>query len=85
MNGFANGLMILFNWNVKDLEGLSNIKKKSKMQGTLEIGVLTDDLIVILQGKDLQAVINFNEVWTDETYLDAEGTGNVGKSVLCNL
>ena len=32
------------------------------MQGTLEIGVLTDDLIVILQGKDLQAVINFNEV-----------------------
>ena len=44
-----------------------------------------DNLILILWGKDLQAVINGNEAETDETGLEAEGKDNGEKSALCNL
>ena len=43
------------------------------------------DLILILRGKGLQAVINANEAEMDETSLEAEGKGNGGKSALFNL
>ena len=44
-----------------------------------------DNLILILWGKDLQAVINGNEAKTDETGLEAERKDNGEKSALCNL
>ena len=44
-----------------------------------------DNLILILWGKDLQAVINGNEAETDETGLEAERKDNGEKSALCNL
>ena len=46
------------------------------MQGTLEIGVfvaIANDLILKLQGKGLQAVINGNEVEMDETGVEVAG------------
>ena len=61
------------------------------MRGTLEVGVLVaiasdlDDLILILLGKGFLAVVNCNEANMDETFLEAEGKGNRGKSVLFNL
>ena len=61
------------------------------MPETLEVRVLvamanySDDLILILRGKGLQAVINSNEVETDKTLLETEGEGNGGKSALFNL
>ena len=67
---------------VSDLEGFIIIlgKKLSfKMRGTLEIGVfvaIANDLVLILRGKSLQAVINDNEVEMDETGLEAERKGN---------
>ena len=62
-----------------------------KKQRTLEVGVLVaiaydlDDLILILRGKGLLAVINNNEAETDGTFLEAEGKGNEEKSALFNL
>ena len=44
-----------------------------------------DNLILILWGKDLQAVINGNEAEADETGLEAGGKDNGEKSALCNL
>ena len=76
---------------IGNLEGLSiSLGKKlfCKMQGTLEIGVfvaIANDLILILRGKGLQAVIDGNEAEMDETGLEAEGKGNGGKSALFNL
>ena len=58
------------------------------MRGTLEINVfvaIANDLILILRGKGLQAVIDGNEAEMDETGLEAEGKGNGGKSALFNL
>ena len=58
------------------------------MRGTLEIGVfvaIANELVLILRGKGLQAVINVNEAEMDETGLEAEGKGNGGKSTLFNL
>ena len=48
------------------------------MRGTLEIGVfvaIANDLVLILRGKGLQAVINVNEAEMDETGVEAEGKG----------
>ena len=45
------------------------------MQETLEIGVfvvIANELILILRGKGLEAVINSNEAEIDETGLEAE-------------
>ena len=76
---------------IGDYEGLSiSLAKKSfcEMRGTLEIGVFVaigNDLLMILRGKGLQAVINGNEAETDETGLEVEGKGNGGNSVLLNL
>ena len=58
------------------------------MQGTLEIGVfvaIANDLILKLQGKGLQAVINGNEVEMDETGVEVAGKGNGGKSAVFNV
>ena len=58
------------------------------MRGTQEIGVfiaIANDLILILRGKGLQAVINGNEAEMDKAGLEAEGKSNGGKSVLFNL
>ena len=55
-----------------DLEGLSislGNKLSCKMRGTLEIGVFVataNDLILILQGKGLQALIHGNEAEMNE-------------------
>ena len=46
---------------------------------------IANDLILILRGKDLQAVINGNEAEMDETGLETEGKGNGVKSALFNL
>ena len=54
------------------------------MRGTLEIGVFVA-IVLILQEKGLQAVINGNEADVDETGLEAEGKGNGRKSALFNL
>ena len=76
---------------IGNLEGLSiSLGKKlfCKMQGTLEIGVfvaIANDLILILRGKGLQAVIDGNEAEIDETGLEAEGKVNGEKSALFNL
>ena len=76
---------------IGNLEGssISLGKKLSRKMGvTLEIGVfvaITKDLILILQGKGLQAVIDGNEAEIDETGLEAEEKGNGGKSALFNL
>ena len=76
---------------IDGLEGLIIFLGKKlpcKMQGTLEIGVfvaIANDLVLILQGKGLQAVINENEAEMDETGLEAEGKGNRRKSALLNL
>ena len=76
---------------IGDLEGLSTSlgkKLSCKMGGTLEIGVfvaIANDLILILRGKGLQAVIDGNEAEMNETGLEAEGKGNGGKSALFNL
>ena len=76
---------------IGDLEGLSiSFEKKlsCKMRGTLEKGVfvaITNDLILILLGKGLQAVINGNETEMDETGLEVVGKGNGGNSALFNL
>ena len=46
------------------------------MRGTLVIGVFVEignDLLLILRGKGLQAVIDGNEAEMDETGLEAEG------------
>ena len=61
------------------------------MGGTLQIGVLVataiylDDLILMLQGKGLQAVINNIDTETDESGLETDGKGNGGKLALINL
>ena len=58
------------------------------MRGTLEINVfvaIANDLILILQAKGLQEVINRNEAKMDETGLEAKGKGNGGKLALFNL
>ena len=66
---------------IGDLEGLIIIlgkKLSCKMRGTLEIGVfvaIANDLVLILRGKGLQAVINVNEAEMDETGVEAEGKG----------
>ena len=76
---------------ITDLEGLSiSLGKKlsCKMRGKLEIGVfvaIANDLILTLQGKGLQAVINGNEAEMDETSLEAAGKGNGGKSAVFNV
>ena len=76
---------------ITDLEGLSiSLGKKlsCKMRGKLEIGVfvaIANDLILTLQGKGLQAVINGNEAEMDETGLEAAGKGNGGKSAVFNV
>ena len=76
---------------IGDLEGLSiSFEKKlsCKMRATLEIGVfvaITNDLLLRLNGKDLQAVINGNETEMDETGLEVVGKGNGGNSALFNL
>ena len=54
----------------------------------LEIRVfvaMANDLLIILRGKGLQAVINGNEAEMDETGLEVEGKGNGGNSALFNL
>ena len=46
------------------------------MRGTLVIGVFVEignDLILILRGKGLEAVVDGNEAEMDETGLEAEG------------
>ena len=76
---------------IGDLEGLSislGEKLSCKMRGTLEIGVfvaIANDLILILRGKGLQAVIDVNEAEMDGTGLEAEGKDNGGKPALFNL
>ena len=58
------------------------------LRGTLEIGVfvtMANDLLIILRGKGLQAVINGNEGEMDETGLEVEGEGNGENSALFNL
>ena len=86
LNGFANRLLILFDWNLTiqarletgDWEGLSiSLGKKlsCEMRQTLEIGVfvaIASSLLVILRGKGLQAVINANEAEMDETGLNVK-------------
>ena len=94
MNGFANRPLIVFDWNVtskiRNWEGLSmSLGKKlsCKMRLTLEIGVfvaITNDLILILRGKGLQAVINGNEAEMNETGSQAKEKGNGGTSALFN-
>ena len=46
---------------------------------------MANDLLIILRGKGLQAVINGNEAEMDETGLEVEGKGNGGNSALFNL
>ena len=46
---------------------------------------MANKLLIILRGKDLQAVINGNEAEMDETGLEVEGKGNGGNSALFNL
>ena len=85
----------MFNWHVtskiRDWEGLSiSLRKKlsCEKRGTLEIRVfvaMANDLLIILRGKGLQAVINGNEAEMDETGLEVEGKGNGGNSALFNL
>ena len=76
---------------IGDLEVLIIILGKKlpcKMRGTLEMYVsvaIANDLVLILRGKSLQAVINGNEAEMDETGLEAEGKGNGRKSALFNL
>ena len=76
---------------ISNLEGVSISLGKilyCKMRGTLEIGVflaIGNDLILILWGKGLQAVINGNEAEMDETGLEAEGKGGGGKPALFDL
>ena len=58
------------------------------MRGTQEIGVfvaISNNLILILRGKGLSAVMNGYEKEMDETGLKAEGKGHGRKSVLFNL
>ena len=72
-------------------EGL-NISLGKKLfcnkRGTLEIGVfvaMANDLLIILRGRSLQAVINGNEAEMDQTGLEVEGKRNGGNSALSNL
>ena len=46
---------------------------------------MANDLLKILRGKELQALINDNEAEMDETGLEIEGKGNGENSVLFNL
>ena len=76
---------------IGDWEGLSIIlgtKLSCEMRGRHEIGVflvMANNLLIILRGKGLQAVINGNEAEMDETGLEVEGKGNGGNSALFNL
>ena len=60
---------------IDDLEGLIVIlgkKLSCKMRGTLQIGIfvaIANDLVLILWGKGLEAVVNGNEAKMDETGL----------------
>ena len=69
-------------------EGLSiSLGKKlsCEKQGTLEIHVfvaMANDLLIILWGKSLQAVVNGNEAEMDETGWEVEGKGNGRNSAL---
>ena len=63
-------------------------KLSCDIRGTLEIGVfvaMTNDLLIILRGKGLQAVITGNEAEMDETDLEVERKSNGGNSALLNL
>ena len=63
-------------------------KLSCDIRGTLEIGVfvaITNDLLIILRGKGLQAVITGNEAEMDETDLEVERKSNGGNSALLNL
>ena len=76
---------------IGDWEGLSiSLGKKLSYEKRviLEIRVfvaMANDLLIILRGKGLQAVINGNEAEMDETGLEVEGKGNGGNSALFNL
>ena len=87
MNGFANRVLIVIDWNVTSKirdRRLGRAKYKFRktsceMRGTLEIGVfvtMANDILIILQGKGLQAVINGSEAEIDETGFEVEGKGN---------
>ena len=76
---------------IGECEGL-NISSGKKLcfnkRGALEIGVfvaMANDLLIILPGRSLQAVINGNEAEMNETGLEVEGKRNGGNSALSNL
>ena len=97
LNGFASRLLIVFDWNVTSkvsYRQLGRVKYKFRKKLSyekrviLEIRVfvaMANDLLIILRGKGLQAVINGNEAEMDETGLEVEGKGNGGNSALFNL
>ena len=97
LNGFASRLLIVSDWNVTSKirdRRLGRVKYKFRKKiscekrGTLEIGVfvaMANDLLIILRGKGLQAVVNGNEAEMNETGLYVEGKGNSGNSALFNL
>ena len=76
---------------IGDWEGLSiSLGKKLSYEKRviLEIRVfvaVTNDLLIILRRKGLQAIINGNEAEMDEMGLKVEGKGNGGNSELFNL
>ena len=76
---------------IGDWEGLSiSLAKKisCEKRGTLEIRVfvaMANDLLIILRGKGLQAVINGSEAEIDETCFEVEGKGNGRNSSLLYL
>ena len=81
MNGFANRPLncligtLQARLEIGDLEGLIIIlgkKLSCKIRGTLEIGVfvaMANDLVLILRGEGLQAVIKGNEAEKNEKFL----------------
>ena len=73
---------------IVDWEGLSkSLGKKLSCEKRVILEILVfvamaNDLLIILRGKGLQAVINGNEAEMDETGWEVEGKGNGENSAL---
>ena len=76
---------------IVDWEGLSkSLGKKLSCEKRVILEILVfvamaNDLLIILRGKGLQAVVNGNEAEMDETGLKVEGKGIRGNSTLFDL
>ena len=78
--------LVLGDWEELNINLGNKLSCEKRVRLEIRVFVaMANDLLIILRGKGLQAVINGNEAEMDETGLGVEGKGNGGNSALSNL